>query len=441
MNSFLADKNFIYAEFNTLSKMAEENLQKKRQQREGPNNSKVSEENLNMKHRESQVRKRRRLTKDGDDDSSLSGWSGVSQGITSDRVLSPSAHIQQKSTKSDFRFSPPMMFDQGTQTENRLSENGLQLKIQELQKLIELNEHILQEQKSLKNEASMSRSIIQSFSDDFTAMRKTMQSIEVKVDSLSHNSSQFSLIPNESVDEKKKELNGSEVFFIENANVSNMEYTVTEFDGDDSGRSTSRMSFHDQTSMMSSTSVDFNGEKKTPFRRSQSSSNFSVHSSSSTPLPRVESVTSLIEEWNDCDGDVSIGVNKTLVPVHVLRAIDWKNYKTATRKLLTTLFTREILASRSLTGRPSPAFHDRNKPIKEQLDQKIINDIIQVVTRKCSGIQESQVRQAITTKCADENKMMRTRKANFEKENFKTPNSTSKVLIDSNKENLVEKQV
>lgn len=413
--------------------MAEENLRDKQ--------NKVTEENMGSK-RENQVRKRRRLSmsdprKDGDDDSTLSGWSNVSQAVTSDRVLSPTNHIHQKYNKHDYRKTPPMTFDQGTQTDNRMTEGGLQVKIQELQKLIELNEHILREQKCLKNEANLSRSIIQSFSDEFSAMRKTMQSIESKVDvvATSH-STQFAVIPNESSDDKKKTPNGSEsqLFFIDNANGSNLEYHVAEYEGDDSGRSTSRMSYHDQSSMMSSTSVDYGSDKK-PFRRSHSSSNFSINSSS-TPNALAISNTSVVDEWAEMEGDVMIGINKTAVPVHVLRAIDWKSYKTATRKLLTTLFTREMLATRSLTGRPSPAFHDRNKPIKEQLDQKIINDIIQIITRKCAGIQESQVRQAITTKCADENKMMRTRKTNVEKESFKTPNSASKVLVDSNKENL-----
>jgi hypothetical protein len=179
---------------------------------------------------------------------------------------------------------------------------------------------------------------------------------------------------------------------------------------------------------MSNTSMDF---KKESLRRSHSSSNFS---SVSTPIARSTSNSNLIEEWAEVEGQVIIGSNNTSVPVHVLRSIDWKNYKTATRKLLITLFTRETLATRSLTGRPSPAFHDRNKPVKGKLDQNIINDIIQIVTRKCN-VQESQVRTAITTKCADENKMLRNRKDNEEKEKFKAP--SSKVHVE-NKENVVE---
>lgn len=411
----------------------------------------MAEENLNLKLRDGQLRKRRRISgsdrKDVDDDSSLSGWSGVSQNVNTERVMSPSAHIQQKTP----RYVPPMMFDQGVQTDTRLTgeSSGLNDKTQELQKLIEMNENMVAEQKLLKNEAKMSRLLVESFSDEFSAMRKSMQMIESKIETLLTERGQFDPIAEPAaVLSKKKILNGSGTqpyYIIEtqdgqvsgnaSMNGSNLEYTVEEFENDDSGRSTSRMSFQDQTSMMSNSSMDYGVAKKEPFRRSHSSSNFSV--ASSTPLARAGSNSNLIEEWTDVEGDVMIGSNKTMVPVHILRAIDWKNYKAATRKLLITLFTRETLATRSLTGRPSPAFHDRNKPVKGKLDQNIINDIIQVVTKKCS-VQESQVRTAITTKCADENKMLRNRKDNEEKEKFKTPASANTSRAADNKENIVE---
>ena len=427
----------------------------------------MAEENLRLrtsKLRDAPVRKRRRISgsdmvrKDLDDDSSLSGWSGVSQNINTERVMSPSVHIQQKSLYKNEQIKP-MMFDQGTQTDSRMSgmTGSMHDKIQELQRLIELNEQMLSEQKSLKSETKMSRLLVESFNSEFSSMRKSMQDIQTRFESLVTDRSQYDATQNDSTQHKKKILNGSgtQPYFIietqdanasENAslslNGSNMEYTVEELEADDSGRSTSRMSYHDQTSMMSNSSMDFIVPKKEAFRRSHSSSNFSVNSASSTPIARANSNSSLIDEWAETEGDVLIGSNKTMVAVHVLRAMDWKNYKTATRKLLITLFTRETLATRSLTGRPSPAFHDRNKPVKGKLDQNIINDIIQIITRKCS-VQESQVRTAITTKCADENKMLRNRKDNEEKEKFKTPTGQAAGGANrckdevSNKENVV----
>ncbi|KAG5678746.1 hypothetical protein PVAND_008391 [Polypedilum vanderplanki] len=434
------DKNFISNEYNQLNKMAEDNL----------------------KLREMQARKRRRISssdvarKDVEDDSSLSAWSGVSQSVTNDRVVSPSPHLHTKKTYE--RYCPPMTYDQGTQTDSKLtgsSSTELNEKIRELQRLIEINEHILNEQKQLRKEAKANTFMLEQYTEEFSSMRRSMQAIESKIESLNYERLPFEQIPQETaaIIEKRNSTskvangsaNGNQQFYIienavadtENASMSltgsNVEYTVEELQADDSGRSASRMSYHDQTSMMSNTSIE-SSRKEGNFRRSHSSSNFSVISS--TPLARSNSSSNLIEEWADMEGDVVIGSNQTVVPVHILRAIDWKNYKSATRKLLVTLFPREILASRSLTGRPSPAFHDRNKPVKEKLDQGIINDIIQIITRKC-GIHESQVRTAITTKCADENKMMRGResKCKTEKEDvgkFKQP-----AMSNDDKENLL----
>lgn len=417
----------------------------------------------NLKLRESQVRKRRRISgsdmrKEPEDDSSLSAWSCVSQNVNSERVISPSPHLQARKSIYDNKYCAPMKYDQGTQTDPRFtgssssssSEMGERLK--ELQRVIE---QILNEQKQQKNETKINRNLIESFLDEFSSLKKSLQSFENKFENWTIERPQYETLSQEGhIMEKKgsKNLNGSEnanqpYFIIETAqdggeNVSmsltgsNVEYAVEELEADDSGRSTSRMSYHDQASMMSNSSMD---EKAKSFRRSHSSSNFSILSS--TPLTRSNSSSNLVEEWNEIEGDVAIGSNQTFVPAHVLRAIDWKNYKTATRKLLVSLFPRAILASRSLTGRPSPAFHDRNKPVKEKLDQNIINDIIQIITRKCC-VHESQVRTAITTKCADENKMMRSRVGKSkidgvgDERSFKAPSNMSLSNVVDNKENI-----
>jgi hypothetical protein len=439
----LGDKNFIFAEYSQLNKMAEDNL----------------------KLREVQSRKRRRMSteisrKDIVEEDSLSTWSGVSQNINQDRVISPSPHLQSKKVMSYERTYPSIMtYDQGTQTDEKMTCGGgfspasLIDKLKELQNISDVNEYILNEQKTIKNDTKVNRYLLESFVEEFANIRKSMQALEGKIDTLNYERTQYeALQPQEAnaVDKKMvstKILNGSEsaqpFYIIEtpvqeqetSLTTSNVEYTVEELEADDSGRSTSRISYHDQASMMSNASMDvLNIKKENLFRRSHSSSNFSI--CSSTPIARSNSSSNLADEWNDVEGDVQIGTNQTTVAAHVLRSIDWKNYKAATRKLLVSLFPRAILASRSLTGRPSPAFHDRSKPVKEKLDQNIINDIIQIITRKC-GVHESQVRTAITTKCADENKMMRSRegKNKFEanvEEKFKAPS----LNVNDDKENM-----
>ncbi|KAL5293135.1 hypothetical protein ACFFRR_011732 [Megaselia abdita] len=120
---------------------------------------------------------------------------------------------------------------------------------------------------------------------------------------------------------------------------------------------------------------------------------------------------------------VSIGPNNTKIPAKIFDAIKWESASIATRKLLTTVFDRYTLATHTMTGKPSPAFKDSGKPHKEMLDQAKIKDIIFAVSRK-SGVTEKEVRNVITTKCADENKM------------FRTKEKKRQSLFESDKENL-----
>ncbi|XP_037827346.1 protein insensitive-like [Lucilia sericata] len=103
---------------------------------------------------------------------------------------------------------------------------------------------------------------------------------------------------------------------------------------------------------------------------------------------------------------VSIGPNNTRIPAKLYENMNWSSASIATRKLLMAIFDRSVLATHSMTGKPSPAFKDHGKPVKQMLDPLIIADIIFAVTRKCKA-SDKEVRNAITTKCADENKMMK----------------------------------
>ncbi|XP_013112633.1 protein insensitive [Stomoxys calcitrans] len=123
---------------------------------------------------------------------------------------------------------------------------------------------------------------------------------------------------------------------------------------------------------------------------------------------------------------VSIGPNNTRIPAKTYEGMNWNSASIATRKLLMAIFDRKTLATHSMTGKPSPAFKDHGKPLKQMLDPMVIQDIIFAVTRKCN-VSEKEVRNAITTKCADENKMMKLQM------NKRTP------MREINKENIVFK--
>ncbi|CAG9564592.1 unnamed protein product [Danaus chrysippus] len=97
-------------------------------------------------------------------------------------------------------------------------------------------------------------------------------------------------------------------------------------------------------------------------------------------VKRIKASTPINTVKNNKD-KVPIGDGNAVVPARLLKHMDWTSYTNATRKLLTAVFSRKVLATYSLTGKPSPAFPD--KPAKKKLDPMLVNDIVQTVVEKC----------------------------------------------------------
>ncbi|XP_039501697.1 early boundary activity protein 1 [Drosophila santomea] len=114
----------------------------------------------------------------------------------------------------------------------------------------------------------------------------------------------------------------------------------------------------------------------------------------------------------DLDGEspmVMIGPNGTEISRVSLSAINWDmTGPSITRKLLCEIFDRDTLAHHTLSGKPSPAFRDCARPSKQQLDPLKVADLVYLMTNSLD-MTPREVRTAITTKCADENKMLRSR--------------------------------
>uniref|UniRef100_A0A182IPE2 BEN domain-containing protein n=1 Tax=Anopheles atroparvus TaxID=41427 RepID=A0A182IPE2_ANOAO len=128
---------------------------------------------------------------------------------------------------------------------------------------------------------------------------------------------------------------------------------------------------------------------------------------------------------------VSIGAHGTLVKQSALQKINWSNYKSATRKLLMEVFGREKLATHSLSGRPSPALRgNADKPVKDRLEANMVADVMEMVCKRCN-INEALVRNVITAKCADENKMRKQRAGLLTKRVETTKAAPQKVEPDS----------
>ncbi|EDW39811.1 GL15989 [Drosophila persimilis] len=106
---------------------------------------------------------------------------------------------------------------------------------------------------------------------------------------------------------------------------------------------------------------------------------------------------------------VVIGPNGTQVSRNSLSALNWgMTGPSITRKLLCEIFDRDTLAHHTLSGKPSPAFRDCARPSKQQLDPLKVADLVYLMTNTLD-MTPREVRTAITTKCADENKMLRSR--------------------------------
>lgn len=103
---------------------------------------------------------------------------------------------------------------------------------------------------------------------------------------------------------------------------------------------------------------------------------------------------------------VVIGPNGTSIGRNFFHSIQWTSSSAATRQLLVNIFPGEVLATHTLTGKPSPAFLGRERPSKDQLDPAKTADIVYIVTSKC-GVSAREVRATITTKCADSAKKYR----------------------------------
>lgn len=68
----------------------------------------------------------------------------------------------------------------------------------------------------------------------------------------------------------------------------------------------------------------------------------------------TKNADSFADDEGDPNEEVVIGPNNTTVTRNVLTNINWNSHTAATRRLLRAKFTREVLATHSLTGKPSP---------------------------------------------------------------------------------------
>lgn len=270
-------------------------------------------------------------------------------------------------------FCKPMTFDQQTQTDTRLSVQGAGSNEELVQKVNEMM--CKQDQTSKLLEKLMSQ--FWTLLDQTTTSSRTINELSGQLNriensvNVSHKGSETNLMMSKSDDGQK-----TEYIYYDNQNESKISNSnsegnlvIAEYDHGVNGelikRPQSRVSCNNEATNLSTFSTD-GSEFVLSASRANSTvitlntcnkgNNVSRKSESKRRSNSNSNINMIMDDWKDeeSEGHVLIGPNRTKVPTSVYQGIDWSSYKAATRKLLVTLFPREVLATHSLTGRPSP---------------------------------------------------------------------------------------
>lgn len=105
------------------------------------------------------------------------------------------------------------------------------------------------------------------------------------------------------------------------------------------------------TSFQSIYQLETSNTSDSSFNSSMKSRNNNTHSNNKMKIEKLDKHPD--DEGNPSD-EVVIGPNQTTIPRSVLLNINWASHTSATRRLLRAQFSREVLATHSLTGKPSP---------------------------------------------------------------------------------------
>lgn len=313
-----------------------------------------------------------------------------------ERIMLPSTSTVNQQTF----IAPPMTFDQQTQTDQKQLGDDVSAFVinqfsAQLNQLLANQEIEAEKQKQFADESLANQKVIYDLIDEFRLMKNElveMNSKLAKITSMNDEEQQEETmyimegseqeqqqsLSNETVASYNIDSSGG-VVMAENHEVSKDEIIIS-FENDVSNQSipnttASRLSLNEATnSCFSSVSEFNNGSLQNGGQRSLNASlspsvkvlnNISVSNTSLNGSIASQSncsiVDNIIQEWSKDDtrseGDdefVTIGSNKTQVPKHIIRSINWNSHTAATRKLLMALFPRSVLATHSLTGKPSP---------------------------------------------------------------------------------------
>lgn len=310
------DKNYVDTELRHLRQMSNENL--------NLNQSKHFNE---IKQEHSKKRKR---------------GSEATNGQHNKKITSNSS--SQSSSSGTEEYQRPMMFDQYCQTDFKSTGDSIG-QSQQFDKLFALQNTILEEQKRTGNESKGVHEFVVSLMEQVEQLKQIVTDMNSKIDTINDKSAQGVILYDAKNSRRSlASLNNS------TSNLTIETYEVTHDVTDNSQLNESHFS------NSSAKTVDF----QTSFKNlNRTNSTHSLNSSVSQNNSNNLVIDQIKNDWGEDDEEnvsenAKIGTFKTEVPKHILRSINWKSHTGATRKLLMALFTRKVLATHSLTGKPSP---------------------------------------------------------------------------------------
>lgn len=268
-------------------------------------------------------------------------------------------------------YIPPMTFDQQTQTDPKLYiEPTFGGCAQQLSAVLAKQEHIIAIQQSLNTDYNRTKEQLNQIIEENHSLKAMMAEVLAKINQqqsqiytvtekksdpdVSTNENRrdesvvlFSCDSNNETNHSNQLLNFNSSTEIKNVNIEQIEIN-----------NESIVSFSNNCSQLSQSSNASGGEAS-----SSSTIGFGqeIARSDQVKVKKFKNDKEMVTfDWSDGKEDIDpmgqivIGNNQTTVQRWVMDQIKWTSHSHATRKLLTTLFTREVLASHSLTGKPSP---------------------------------------------------------------------------------------
>lgn len=254
---------------------------------------------------------------------------------------------------------PPMTFDQGTQTDFKVSADGGMTQSKEISKISQKLEMLMIENQQLRKENQSTKQMLTDLANHTHDVKTMMKDIHKKLE--------FTDRDPHIINSQMKANNEPIVLFTKSSNqIVNLSHT--EIDNNvaietyDVNNESSNISYSNCSRMSSAVS------NSSIYNSTMMASHQSPSTSESINHMQNSMVNDIKHNWNvieidDLTEEVIIGSNGTKVHKTVLESIKWTSHSNATRKLLSALFSREMLATHSLTGKPSPG----TTPVKFKL--------------------------------------------------------------------------